>query len=282
MKLKNIMKESYNNDKQYRDIALSLTSYIMNELINPSLELQAYEDFFMADISDDLHYIIPNYDNKKCFLIFNKNKHSSLLYSFSSSKDDFRTINFSILSGTPSELYDKFIDSHKKSLLSLINKNLDKDAVQLVDKKFKKYVKTKFLKPIYEKLLADMSPLLHECIHFLDDIRKTSTYKPYQQNIDSESGLKDYYNDDMEQNAYFQQTLYFFDIFKELSKQYRLKNKVYNSFKEFFKAFVSKYRGSYDHLTYKNKQRLAKRAYNYWVKEYKNHRYEDFHTSLMD
>lgn len=281
MKSKNIISEDYNKDKNYREIGKSLTYYIIGKLKNSSLELFSSETFFMSDISDDLHHIIPNYDDKKCFLIFNKNKNPNSLYSFANI-NNIRTINFSILSGTPTELYKKFIDSHKKSLISLIQKNPNKDKTKLVDKQFKKYIKTKFLKKTYEKLLEDMSPLLHECIHFLDDIRKTSTYKSYKQDINSESGLKDYYNDDMEQNAYYQQTLYFFDIFKEISKNYKIQNKTYNSFKDFFKAFVSKYRGSYDHLTYKNKQRLAKRVYNYWIKEYRHHRYEDFHTSMVD
>ena len=120
----------------------------------------------------------------------------------------------------------------------------------------------KYLKKELEKSLSNVRSeyidiLIHECVHLLDDVRRTKTYKSKEQNLKDDSGIEDYYNSPEEQNAFYQETI---SIFDEWANQ----TVGYKTFDIFWDDFVRQYKGEYNMLNDKNKRKLKKRAYAYW------------------
>ena len=74
--------------------------------------------------------------------------------------------------------------------------------------------------------------------------------------------MKSYWNSPIEQNAFFQETTHSFD---EWIRKNIFNINDWKTFKDFFEDFIRQYSGSFNELTNENKERLAKRAYKYWV-----------------
>lgn len=105
---------------------------------------------------------------------------------------------------------------------------------------------------------------IHEYIHYLDWVRMGRKMNVFQQSGRSSVGPVEYYNNSIEYNAYYQETLQKID--ERLREDPEMSRFFLQSFDSFFSFFVGRANTHYlDNLNNKNRRKLMKRLYDYFV-----------------
>lgn len=267
------LNESVDNDRMYRDIAeeilVIVEKYIYNN--NPSVILTQTE--CLIDVTSLFKKILNKYKielNKNVYLRFIEAKDVVYNMAFGSSGDDTLLISFPIFPKSWLEITTEYMHSHHKTFANMKEKYTDKEIFSDKISKWSEKICLKYIKKYSEKFFNDYpTTFIHEIIHLLDFLRRSKKYKQNKNNDD----LKTYYNSSPEQNAYYQETMYFFDKF------FQEYGRVFTDFNKFFNIFTEHYYGDYSLLTTRNKERIKRRAYKYWKKYQSIPKYQDFNIN---
>lgn len=250
--------ESAENDKTLRDYAVKLANICLDAIVKTKYKSYFTKTQLLIDVDKEF---------KKACPILKKSSHEYFLslsdkeetYPYFSKTTDgkFGVITLPIVPKNPYDYAWDLLMKHK----SMLNKILSTYQGTEQSEKIKD-LSAKYLKKALEKTLPNIQhrlkdALIHECTHLIDDIRRSQTYKPKKQEIDTDKGKEEYYNSPIEQNAYYQETVSIFDEWVNQSFGYK-------TFDIFWNDFIKQYRGKYNLLNDKNKRKLKKRAYAYW------------------
>ena len=262
--IKKIIEEDYKKDKEYRDIAKQMVDIVKKAVNNKDTQLLNSSEDVYLNVTDEFNEIDDMFKNsgKEFYIRFCK---SSEDYGvLTTNKGLMKLISFPILPHL--ELFDFMTYLFKKNKVKPSFKNnteMNKEFLKLVLKYIKKHTKNIFDNPDY---------LVHEFIHILDDLRYSPTANILHQDIKSEKDIINYHNSPHEYNAFYQETMYAFDNWvNELNKSddYLWEFDV-DDFNDFYNEFKRQYRGHYNRLNTKYRNKLRKRAYQYWKNTFKN------------
>lgn len=261
-----LIKESAEQDKEYRQLAYKLTKIIIKKITDKNTKLKTGSDGFFIDVTNDFKNTSPIISaSNKGYLIKFTDMNEEITFSFGVTIDDYYGVI--AIPAMTSDLWDyitTLVNKNNKIVSKLKSTYADNDEEYRVE--LSKYIldwaKKDFIKFLKSQGELAITSLVHECIHLIDEIRRTETYKPKEQNLFTQSGMKSYWNSPIEQNAFFQETTHSFD---EWIRKNIFNINDWKTFKDFFEDFIHQYSGSFNELTNENKERLAKRAYKYWV-----------------
>lgn len=260
---KKIIEEDYKKDKEYRDIAKQMVDIVKKAINNKDTQLLNSSEDVYLNVTDEFNEIDDMFKNsgKEFYIRFCKGSEN---YSvLTANKGLMKLISFPILPHM--ELFDFMTYLFKKNKVKPSFKNnteMNKEFLKLVLKYIKKHTKNIFNNP---------DNLVHEFIHILDDLRYSPTANILHQDIKTVKDYDDYHNSPHEYNAYYQETMYAFDNWvKELNKSDEyLWTFDEDDFNDFYNEFKRQYRGHYDRLNTKYRNKLRKRAFQYWKNTFK-------------
>ena len=261
--IKKIIEEDYKKDKEYRDIAKQMVDIVKKAVNNKDTQLLNSSEDVYLNVTDEFNEIDDMFKNsgKEFYIRFCKGSEDYTVLT--ANKGLMKLISFPILPHM--ELFDFMTYLFKKNKVKPPFKNnteMNKEFLKLVLKYIKKHTKNIFDNPDY---------LVHEFIHILDDLRYSPTANILHQDIKSEKDVINYHNSPNEYNAFYQETMYAFDNWvNELNKsdEYLWEFDV-DDFNDFYNEFKRQYRGHYDRLNTKYRNKLRKRAYQYWKNTFK-------------
>ena len=261
-----LLKETVTDDDYYRllakKLALECKKIINNK--NKTITTTLDQTMLLINVSNEFNNILKDFNIDEKFYLRFVYSGDETCFNYGHFKNGERYITIPNISLPIAELQNEFINKNKKKLLSLyaISENYSDELKKLYNNWLHNYIKS-HTKYLFE---YGIDTLIHECIHLLDDLRRTSTYKSKEQKTDTEQDYINYYNSPIEQNAYYQETIYIFDDWIEKILKYKDFNLDYDfsNFKSFLNEFKHQYRGNWDKLNPKNKSKIMKRAYQYW------------------
>lgn len=273
------LNESYESDVKYRAWAVQL-ALIAKKAINASFEkyplLISEDGDLYIEITSDVLKLDKFFIGKQYYLRFSSAQ-LEWAYSFTTTTDKTKYfVSFPILPDTAIEYLTQTYQKHPKETENIcakydFNVKNPKCSQEIYDMALK-YVKKDIQKNTKEFFINELNVLIHEFTHLIDSLRRSKTYKPQEQSFNSEEDYKNYYNSAIEQNAYYQETVYLFDEWKN-----SINNKKYwqKSFMNFYLDFKNQYRGEIKYLNSENLLKLKKRIYTYWRKNFSTPKYED-------
>lgn len=255
-----VLNEDIQQDSQYRILANKLAKLCIKAIKNDEMLFNTDSAFInMTSAFKKTSLIIKNspYEYLLRFCDMNVEPNPS----FGKSIDGkFKVITFPALTMSINDLFSKIMKKHLNEYIKL--KDTTNDTTELAKNIFTKYMRKEILKYIQNSKETVIPSLIHECIHLIDSLRRTQTYKSTEQKFDSDEAATNYWNDPVEQNAYYQETAFLFD---EWIKKEFFNLSDWKSFTDFYEDFIRQYRGNYDKLTKPNKEKLIKRAYQYYM-----------------
>lgn len=263
-----LLKETYDIDRYYRLIAKKLVLECKKVIFDESKTIFMSEDMSMLllNVSNEFNTILDELSNKDTYYLRFVFAGDETEYSYGKFKNGDKYITFPVISCPVALLNNEFINNNKDELMSYYNSMSREDYNKIMKHKnliwVHNYLKS-HTKYIFEN---EINVLTHECIHLLDDLRRHNNYTSIVQKFENEDDYINYWNNPIEQNAYFQETLLMFDDWIEQllkSKDYQF-NFDFSDFKSFFNEFKYQYQGDWDKLNLKNKKKITKRAYQYW------------------
>ena len=252
-----VILESSQTDTNYRETARDILNHIQKQLYKNDDNIILNENEAFVDITSIVKSIIPT-ENRNIYLRFVYAGYETS-YSFGLSRDKTMVFfTFPIFEKPCMDLATSLAQKNRKKYNEISTKE---ERSIFIRKLIKKYIQ----KHLRNKLEYDDSTIIHEIVHYLDNLRFTQTYKSKSQKLDTEKDYIDYYNSPIEQNAFYQETTHLFDNWIKDDK-YRDEDvtKKWSNFKDFYLDFIYQYRGRYDILNDVNKRKLKKRAYQYW------------------
>lgn len=268
--------EDYAKDKELRSKAEALADAIVKTMHSKNTEIIPNSNYFIIEMDKTYFKICPELKKTGMnFLLFLGNQTKNPFHARGNREKDNSEISVIYLPVIPSDLspsqfFDYVYAKHHKQIVKLTQQCVDNkcsnDEMISILRKFL-YNETRkelYKTPSARRIFSDNTTLVHELTHMLDSFRYTSTYKPQEQDTESDKGLDKYYNSSEEQNAYYQETIHSFKDYIENLRQLNISLSSIKNFKDFFSVFVGKYKGDFLRLTRQNQKRLAKRVYQYW------------------
>ena len=269
---KKIIEEDYKKDKDYREIAKKLIKATKKAINNKDTQLLNSSSDIYLNMTDEFNKIDDIFKNsgKEFYIRFCQGSES---FSHMSADNDLRKmVSFPILPVKP--LRDFMIDLLKKNskeYFSIKEKYENTDDYSLEVQKLFLNLALKYIKKHSKHYFEYDESLFHEFIHMIDFLRHTPTFKSKEQKFNTKKDFEDYHNSPTEQNAYYQETVHLFDDW--IIELNRNNENTFtfdeNDFTDFYNEFKRQYRGNYDSLNTKNKNRLRKRIYQYWKNTFK-------------
>ena len=255
--MENVITESAENDKTLRDYAVKLANICLDAIVKTKYKSYFTKTQFLIDVNKEFKKACPILKKSPYeYFLSLSGKEETYPYFSKTTDRKFGVITLPIVPKNPYDYAWDLLMKHK----SMLNKILSTYQGTEQSEKIKD-ISAKYLKKALEKTLSNIQhrlkdALIHECTHLIDDIRRSQTYKPKEQETDTDKGREEYYNSPIEQNAYYQETISIFDDWA--------KDVGYKKFDIFFDDFIRQYRGNWNMLNEKNKRKLKKRAYAYW------------------
>ena len=271
--IKKIIEEDFKKDKDYREIAKKLIKATKKAINNKDTQLLNSSSDIYLNMTDEFNKIDDIFKNsgKEFYIRFCQGSES---FSHMSADNDLRKmVSFPILPVKP--LRDFMIDllmKNSKEYFSIKEKYENTDDYSLEVQRLFLKLALKYIKKHSKHYFEYDESLFHEFIHMIDFLRHTPTFKSKEQKFNTKKDYEDYHNSPTEQNAYYQETVHLFDDW--IIELNRNNENTFtfdeNDFTDFYNEFKRQYRGNYDYLNIKNKNRLRKRAYQYWKNTFKN------------
>lgn len=278
--------EDYKSDIQHRKLAVKMAEAIISGMVKERKNLILHEEYFILDITKEMHKVDENFANYNFAILFSDgSKDGSYACSQATvgtgKECIFFKIPFSL--GKPRDLVGEYIfTKHKRKSMKEYQEMLDSGmdehtALQKLMQIGLKYVMDDFLKLAKKSFFEGselFATLVHECIHAIDKMRYSPTYKHKEQHTDSDEGITDYYNRADEQHAFLQQTLYIVD---DYVKEKILDRESFKDFNQFYNIFVDNfYRGNYSKLLPSNKRKIQKKLYVYYKHIFATPKYQSY------